>query len=215
MKNLITAIVCVLGLTTSANAALFKYDLFDHPGGSVTDHSYGIRVDEAGPRFFSFGNGAVATLTYDDVLKKVRIAGTVVESLGGGAFGATFDFKYIINGVDNIGALGSGLFRDLSGTGTGEIVGGMTNIALGSQADSHGRYFIFKDDGARLPQPSSAIVGRGWVNVNSQDCCNDFLFIAESNPGNSGFIPLPAAAWMLLSGVAGLGVVSRRRRRRS
>eukprot|EP00216_Chloropicon_sp_CCMP2111_P000791 CAMPEP_0198244138 /NCGR_PEP_ID=MMETSP1446-20131203/33202_1 /TAXON_ID=1461542 ORGANISM="Unidentified sp, Strain CCMP2111" /NCGR_SAMPLE_ID=MMETSP1446 /ASSEMBLY_ACC=CAM_ASM_001112 /LENGTH=199 /DNA_ID=CAMNT_0043928117 /DNA_START=35 /DNA_END=631 /DNA_ORIENTATION=+ len=197
-----------------ASAATFTYDLFDHPGASKAGtYDYGLRLDEQGKRFFSFNAGS-ATLTYDDVLGKVRIAGTMVESLGNGMFGAVWNVKYTINNVTD---LGNGLFEDFSGTGVGTISDGVTSFALGAQAlggvpPNGGQYFQLLADADRLDDsfPDNTIVGRGWVNSQDPNCCNDFLFIAEEGGGGRGVVPLPAAAWMLLSGVAGLGVVARR-----
>ena len=215
-KSIKLAAAMVIGLSTvPASAATFVYDLLDHPNVGMPNFEYGLRLDDAGPRFFSFENGASATLTYDDVLKKVRIIGTMVESLGGGAFGAVFNVKYTINNVTNIGALGSGLFQDFSGTGVGNINdGGATSIALGAKANGAGKYFVFNADGKDIPGDNSTLVGRGWVDTNPNSTgANDFKFTAVDNPGGGGgVVPLPAAGWMLLSGLAGLGAIARRRR---
>lgn len=210
-KTIKLAAALALGLSaTSANAATFVYNLFDHPGAANSDRSYGLRLDQYG-KYFSFENGASAQLTYDDVAGTASIVGTMVESLGGGMFGAVWNVSYTMNMLTNEGV---GVFRDKAGNGSGSISMGMTSLTLGAKANRWGTYFAFLDDGHRLPGDDSTLVGRGWVNYKNHKCCNDFLFKAERDPGGGGgVVPLPAAAWMLLSGVAGLGVMSRRRRR--
>lgn len=210
-KTVKLAAAMVVGLGTfAASAATTTYDLFDHPNRAIGSRDYGLRIDEAG-KFFSFTAGS-ATLVYDDVLNKVRISGTMVESLPGNTFGAVWTVKYTIENVTNIGA---GLFQDFSGSGVGSITDGVTTLALGAQArpgmpPNGGDYFILDNDAS-----INGITGAGWVNVNDPGCCNDFLFVAENNGAPGGIVPIPAAAWMLLSGVAGLGVVARRRRQKS
>ena len=163
--------------------------------------------------FFSFENGASATLVYDDVLQKVRIEGTMRESLGGGSFGALWDVKYTINGVKD---LTMGFFKDLSGSGVGNITLGGTVLKLGAKGNNANppAYFKLDGDGHRIPGDDTTIVGRGWVDYNGGGGdYNDFLFTAQRDPGGSGgVVPLPAAGWMLISGLAGMGLVARRRR---
>lgn len=213
-KSIKLAAAMVLGLgAASANAATFVYDLFDHPDAQRAA-DYGLRLD-AYNKFFSFEhNGASATLVYDDVLQKVRIEGTMAEYTGGGSYGALWAVKYTMTNVTNIGV---GFFEDLFGAGVGNISDGATTLALGAKANlaNPPQYFWLDANGHRIDGDDTTIVGHGWVDPDLPDTgkFNDFLFTAQIDPGGSpGTIPLPAAAWMLLSGVAGLGVMSRRRR---
>lgn len=213
-KSLKLATALVLGLgAAAAHAATFTYNLSDHGYGSeAANHDYGLRLD-AEKRFFSFGNGASAQLIYDDEAGTAKIVGTVRESLGlvdgSKTFGALWDIVYDLSGLMNAG---TGQFKDKTGAGTGSVSLDDTVIALGAKANSWGTYFAFLDDGHRIPNTKEGFVGRGWVR--DAKCCNDFLFQAELDDGGTGgAVPLPAAGWMLLSGLVGMGAVSRRRRR--
>ncbi len=208
--RLAAAMALGLGVASTANAAVFTYNLSDHPNGTLSDYSYGLRTDQYG-RIFSFENGASAQLIYDDVAKTASIIGTMIQSFSDGTFGDIWTINYSLSGLTD---KGNGTFKDKAGNGSGTISFGMTELSLGAKANRWGTYFALLSDGNRIPDDTTTTVGRGWVNYGDKNCCNDFLFTAELDPGDpGGVVPLPAAAWMLLSGVAGLGVMSRRRRR--
>lgn len=212
-KSLKLAAAMVLGLgVAQASAAVYTYDLSDHPNATfASKYDYGLRLDRY-KSFFSFNNGASAQMVYDSDAGTATIKGTMIRSKGNGVFGSLWDVVYTMTGLTD---MGDGTFLDENGKGTGSISSTVSTAtyALGAKANRWGKYFVFLDDGNRLAgDPGEGLVGRGWVK--DTDCCNDFLFRAELVPGSpGGVVPLPAAAWMLLSGVAGLGVISRRRRR--
>ena len=198
----------------AAHAATFTYDLLDHGYGNMAHtFDYGLRLDRETPdRFFSFENGAAATLVYDDVDLTATISGSMREHLGRDqnnmeVLGELFTISYKITGVTD---MGDGQFVDYSGTGTGSIFRGNDVLALGAAANNALEYFIFKGDGHRLPNDSDTHVGRGWVQKNPG--ANDFLFQASLRPDdNVPPVPLPAAGWMLIAGLAGLGLMGRRK----
>ena len=207
-KKLKLAMALMLGLTTSsAGAATFTYDLFDHPDGGAAAFDYGLRLDFYG-RFFSFNNGSDATLIYDDVAATATITGTLRESLGNGVFGDLWTIAYSFSGLDD---LAGGAFQSLNGSGSGSISLGALSLALGA-ASNGTNYFELDDDGHRLAGhpgfESNTFVGRGWVDpqANARGA-NDFLFVAEISP-----VPLPAGAWLLISSLFGLGILRRRQR---
>ncbi len=211
-KSLKFVAALTVGLSTAAaNAATYTYNLNDHPGTALAaTYDYGLRLDYAG-KFFSFGNGASAQLIYDDVAMTASIVGTMVESLGNGAFGSAWNISYSLAGMTD---LGGGFFRDTSGSGSGTISLGSDVLNLGAKSNNWGAYFVLNADGNRLPNDNTSITGRGWVDPQSGlGGANDFLFTASLDDSGAGAsVPRPAAGWMLLSGLLGLGAAARRRR---
>lgn len=221
MKKIIAA--AAIAATTifaaaSASAATFGYLLADHPGGGMSSqHDYGLRLDRSN-QFFSFGNGATAYLSYDDTTDSAVLFGTMRESLGlsGGVktFGGLFNFEYFLTGVTNTG---TGTFTDTSGSGNGTVFGagaGGTDIALGAAARGNGDYFLFGADVASHNQQGAPFEGSGWVQ--SSPGANDFLFTATTSqtpvpPSNVSPVPLPAAGWLLVVALGGMGLMGRRK----
>ncbi len=207
-KTLKLAAALVLGLSaTSASAATFTYDLFDHPDGALSAFDYGLRLDYY-ERIFSFENGGDAQLVYNDADRTATISGTMRESLGNGLFGELWSIVYSLTGLTD---LGGGAFRSETSSGSGSISLGMTSLLLGTKSNGS-YYFELDDDGYRLGGhagfSSDTFVGRGWVDpYPNLGGANDFLFVAELAP-----VPLPAGAWLLLSGILGFGVMKRRQR---
>ncbi len=211
-KSLKFVAALAVGLSTAAaNAATYTYNLNDHPGTAhAATYDYGLRLDYAG-KYFSFGNGASAQLIYDDVAKTASIVGTMVESLGNGAFGGAWNISYTMSGLKD---LGGGFFKEKNGSGSGSISLGSDSLALGAKANTWGTYFWLKPNGHRLTNDTTSVVGAGWVDPQSGlGGANDFLFTASLDDSGAGAsVPLPAAGWMLLSGLLGLGAAARRRR---
>ncbi|MEM6376039.1 MAG: VPLPA-CTERM sorting domain-containing protein [Pseudomonadota bacterium] len=228
---------------TSVSAATFSYILADHPFGSLSpggtnatsgpgdQFAYGLRLDNAlpdgntanntvGQRIFSFNlPGAGATLTYDDVALTATISGTMVLNDSNGAPvppNPVFNVTYTMTNLTSLPGT-PGFFSMNGANGVGSISNGIDTFVLGSKAKS-GIYFELDDDGHRIPNDTTTIVGRGWVNPfddngNQVGGTNDFLFIARPDPNPGTVVPLPAAGWMLIAGVAGLGYVGRRKRK--
>ncbi|MEO0668764.1 MAG: VPLPA-CTERM sorting domain-containing protein [Pseudomonadota bacterium] len=197
--------------STAAHATTFIYDLDDHPdGGESGSFDYGVRLDNvtSSPRFFTFDPtlGSSAQLTYDDVALSATLTGTVYESTGVGTVGNPYILNYRLDGVTD---LGGGFFEQRTVQSGGTLTFGSEIITLGTAASS-GIFFKFANDGHRLPG-STGIAGRGWVK--SGPGANDFLFTA-SNPVTiiPDPVPLPAAGWMLLAGIGGIGLMRRRRK---
>ena len=230
MNNLLKSIASIASgivVSTAAQATTFVYGSGDHPDGNQSaNYNYGLRLDREDPdRFFSFGpsveqvaNPSLSTfsafLVYDDAAQTVTMSGTMTESLSGGGTGDTFRLTYTMTGVTNTGALGSGLFTDFSGSGMGSLTNGSETFALGADARPVSEYFVFGLNSRNY----NGITGEGWVGQESgQDKPNDFLFtavyIGDTPPGNDPDpVPLPAAGWMLMAGLAGMGVMRRRRK---
>lgn len=216
MKSALGA--CVLTIAsvaaTTSDAATFKYRLMDHPDGGHSKNApfaeYGLRLDQYGS-YWSYENGGNVTMEIDDGggaagAGMMTISGLMRQSFGAlntPSFGNLWSISYTITGL-TVGAQGT--FVDTGGTGSGWItdtVGG-TNYALGSKANRAGQYFLFLDDGHRVPG-GSQLIGRGWVdNASNLSGANDMLFTVTP-------MPLPAAGWMLLCGLGLFGVVKRRK----
>ena len=208
---------------TAATSATYVYDLFDNPDGSETGngYDYGLRLDDSN-KFFSFENGASATLSYDDVAKTAEISGTMRESLGFDTDGATrlFGTLWTVSyTMDMLTDLGGGLFLDETGNGSGSISETGTSISLGAKARGDGVYFYFTEDSNRDPNTNDELyVGEGWVGGSGTQ---DFLFLGELNEDISidlpttPQVPLPAAGWMLIAGLGGLGAMRRLRSKQS
>lgn len=234
MFSKISGLALALSLSvgaTAGSAATHFYQLLDHEDGALTPpHSYGLRLDDADAivgnrKVFSFENGGASILEYNDMAGTASISGTMVESNSDGTFGGIWDVVY---NFTNLFDLGGGFFecREANNgnpacSASGSISMGSTSYELGQKANnqSPGRYFIFNGDGYRLSGDNSTPVGRGWVDPedNSRFGANDFLFTAAKiPPPPPGMeVPLPAAGWMLIAGVAGLGYMGRRKRKAS
>ncbi len=217
------AVACLV-MAQTATAAVFTYDLSDNgtAGFSNNGHlySYGLRLDSwrgmdymltndytDSMMIFSFDAGS-STLVYDDVAGTARIEGTMRRSLADGSFGDVATLSYEMSGVDNVGY---GQFVDRSTTGTiGTLSYGGFDISLGRK-DRRGDYFLLTDSSNR-EDDTGLMVGEGWVNYFANTgCCDDFLFNAELVDVSQ--VPLPAAGWMLIAAVGGVGAMARRKNR--
>lgn len=220
--------VALLG-AAAAQATTFYYDLSDHPnGGKSATHDYGLRVDFVS-KFFSFDNGAEAFLFYDSDTGDATMYGTMVESTGLDAagnktIGNTFDFAYFMTDVTDIldaNGTSTGQFRVQNGDSFGFVYGAADSggdIELGTKSRGSNEYFNFWDQNPKSGTIPNVLFGEGWVG-GSMNCCNDFLFTASlldtpppNNPPPPAPVPLPAAGWMLLAGLGGMGVMRRRKK---
>ena len=197
------------------------YRLGNHPGGGNNPPPYGLRLDELfnvthGVDVFSFDFEAPQSnmfLNYDG--SNIRIFGT---AFGGRDVGTTYDphwtstvqidFTYRKNvgsvpGDDDVWV--DGQSHQNNGTVRWDATG--QTFHLRDKQGSFPFSFRFGDkDDDQGHRGHDGISGWGWFYVNGSDKpgAQDWLFTATK------VIPAPAAAFM---GVAGLGLITVRRRR--
>lgn len=196
LVRFLASFVALYLCTSAASAAIYTYQLDDHPDGSQqANYDYGLRLDGPG-LFYTFQLGN-AFLTYDDIALTASITGTVNQSTPVDQTSPVdTSILYTLSGIVDAGG---GFFTATGGSGN---VGGLA--LTGKQAMSgpaSGLAFLFLNDGHRLPG-SSGISGRGWIDYPGT---NDFLFTASP-------VPLPAAFWLFGSALIGLIGYNRRRK---
>lgn len=199
MFGAIFSIILFVGASGSASAVIF--DLADHSDGAKTPpFEYGLRLDDEG-KFFSFDGISTARLSVDTTSVAASISGTVIENSATDDAVAAWTLSYVFSGITLVGT--DGEFTATGGTGTLMEIGGSLDIInlVGKQKAFTGIAFSFLNDGFRLPV-NSGFVGRGWIDKPGT---NDFLLTAT-------VVPLPPAALLFGSALAGMGFLSRRRK---
>jgi len=191
--------------SNSASAAIFN--IADHPDGNMSaDYEYGLRLDGEG-KYFSLDGASTAQLFVDTINGTATIMGTVIENSLTNNNVATWNLSYVLSGITLVGT--GGEFTATGGTGTVTEIGGTGNISLiGKQGmnpgPAFGLAFLFLNDGHRIPG-NTGLGGRGWIQKHGT---NDFLFTAT-------VVPLPPAALLFGSALAGMGFLGRRRKQKA
>jgi len=231
MKTITASIVAATaGAALAAPTVVQSFDLFDHPSGAVSPQAYGLRFDTFpdgsgdDPATFSFedANTGASNVRLDVIedngVTSLQITGTIWgNSANNGTDYGVFDLSVIYNDVTVV-ADGwvftaeetVGTITETAGT---TAAGQLDGDSFTFMSKSNGSFsFALRDDGHRL-STSDGWVGRGWNDPNPDSFANntyDFLFTATPGGGFPPPIPLPTASAM---GLAGLGLISVRRRR--
>jgi hypothetical protein len=215
MKRISTLLVSLflLACVSSIQASTLTpglYQLLDHPDSALTNLpvvSYGLRLDQLGGTaaertFSATQDGAFVTLDWD---------GSTAIISGSFSNNATNELWTILYTLTPTVMTAEGFeVTNASGSGTGTLSNGMTVINLAGKSSSAGVIFSALADGYRCSgEPcidgEDTAVARGWLTVDGYASgSNDFL--VQLTP-----VPLPAALPLLLSGVLGFSVFSRKK----
>lgn len=203
------ATLLAIALATPAAAVTHTYTLgnFVGPNSVQQDlgHEWGLSLWPRHPTkglLFDFDAGNVQ-LAYDDEAGTARIWGDMTEIFSG----ADAFVDYSMNSLTNVGP---GQFVDTVGNGIGTLSWGDHMQSI--YADGMGGFFFaLTCDHHRLPvamqTPENACGIHGWITSAgyAHDGVRDF--IATAYPSQ---VPVPAGVVLLLSALAGLGIVRRK-----
>lgn len=217
MKKLLVASLLALGaVTSSANAALFELvgtSSFDLPDTFNPSEVPGFSV------------GAVPTAADLNPVQLADAAGEGLRLLSDANL--TFTFLGKEAGFTNVLFAGADLMTNVSGTNP-QTLSGVAASALGGFLN-----FGFKSNGSEVIQNGSVLSPLGNIAFKlSADGNSVFVLLNDLGPNSSDWddmviridaeavkdsggneVPLPAGAVLLLSGIAGLGVMGRNRKK--
>lgn len=222
MKRLSSLFLSVFLVAFAVNAQATTlvpglYQLLDHPDAALTDTSladpisYGLRLDALGgtaaERTFSAEqDGAFVTLDWDG--STAVISGSFSNNATNELWTIIYTLTSTMNTAEGFEVSGA------TGSGSGSLTNGMTVIDLAGESIASGIIFSALTDGHRCSgEPcidgEDTAVARGWLEitiggVSSAQGSNDFL--VQLTP-----VPLPAALPLLMSGILGFSVFSRRK----
>lgn len=213
------AVALAVSCVVSQAGVVAEYALHDHPNGSVSDPTYGLRIDGmlGAVTTFSFDvfNDMRLVVTEDNGTLNINISGIMWGGVDNGtdwvdpqAYAVDFTYVvnvateangWIVNGVDNTENSGSIIALD-------ENLDPMDGESLVTMVDADDNAFFFLADGHRIDNDDSSWVGRGWIRTESTDYqpegFQDWLFTATE-------VPTPGT--VALAGVAGFVGLRRRR----
>lgn len=188
-----------------------KFQLFDHPDGTLTDSHgpYGLRLDGDEP---PVGNGPTFSVQADSepviLTWNLDNTATIEGRLRNNTTGEFWEVSYTMTGLfDNNGG-----FTATAGSGTlvwDEVGVPPSNspIVLTGMQNNAGQAFNLFPDGHRLDNDNMSTVGRGWLDDDGNN--NDWLVIAVQTQIFK--VPEPSTMVLCTVGIAGLFMIRRRR----
>ncbi len=227
-------------LWTSSAFALMSgtYKLSNHPDGNAADPEYGLRLDG----LVDGDTNSIYTFDFDHASSDMKLywngIDTVIiqgQAFGGKDIGSVYDgattavwdisFTYKV-GVSTPG--GDGGVEDVVVVADNQNFGTISSIFgdfdLRDKSNGSYSFQLGDEDGTGHRRNDGALSGWGWLNhcpVGKPSVCDthlaasDWLFTADRIGDGTTPIPVPAAAWLFGTGLAGLVGVARRRRSRN
>ncbi len=220
MKRLGLLTTLLLSMSAANAASILPnltYFLNDHPDGNLTDVlngiTYGLRLDD--PIFSMAGSGgdgsngaktfsttqetASVSLFWDnmgdmnDANDIVTITGQLSRNSDNSIWDVTYTLTDITSMTDGFAAA----------TASGTLSNGGDVFTLTGEQNTSGYVFLALGDGHRLDNDTTSEVARGWLLPNGPT--EDWLVTLTP-------VPVPAALPLLLSGVLGISLFSRKRK---
>lgn len=219
----VAATAAIISMTAPANAASTTYNMFDHPDGAKSaTYDYGLRLDRENPdMFFSAEDGSGNSILQLEYTAPTPNGSDAMFTLSGqvrlngyaGAWNNTlWDVVYSMSGVTDHG---NGIFVAGANSTMGadsltcaSAACGTASYTIGRKARASDTVFfalgIPGDDPGNIVR-GGVLTATGWADGAGT---NDWLLT-----GQVAVAPLPAGVLFLLTGLAGLGFVARRRAR--
>jgi hypothetical protein len=206
------AAVVITEVSSKGNDLSYAADWFEvtNTGASPVDLT-GWKVDDSSG---SNGTGNARTITGINALAAGQSAIVFLEVDAGGALN-TVTNNFITAWFGSAGAPANLLFGNASGSGLGLSAGDGDSVYVWDASNVLQTWVQFAGGDSRTFDNASG--SSGGPLAFSQLGVNGAFISADNNElGSPGFatspVPLPAGAWLLLSGLGALGAAARRRK---